>query len=136
MRWSRQAPPLWIFIALVIIASVLGACAAPPVPPPLTATQGKPLPEVVEAYMADLPGPSPKLFLSSEIFDRNGTRIGEFWNEGHRYWVPLDRISPLIRKAIIATEDKTFYSNPGVDWGAIVRAVVSNSTGDQLFSGA
>ena len=136
MRWSRQAPPLWIFIALVIIASVFGACAAPPVPPPLTATQGKPLPEVVEAYMADLPGPSPKLFLSSEIFDRNGTRIGEFWNEGHRYWVPLDRISPLVRKAIIATEDKTFYSNPGVDWGAIVRAVVSNSAGDQLFSGA
>ena len=83
--------------------------------------------------MADLPGPSPKLFLSSEIFDRNGIRIGEFWNEGHRYWVPLDRISPLVRKAIIATEDKTFYSNPGVDWTRIVAAVLENSSGDQFF---
>ena len=136
MRWSRQAPWLWIFIVLVIIAPILSACAAPPVPPPLTATIGKPLPQVVEAYMADLPGPSPKLFLSTEIYDRHGTRIGEFWNEGHRYWVPLDRISPLMRKAIVATEDKTFYSNPGVDWGAIARAVLENSNGGELFSGA
>ncbi len=135
MRRSWHAPRLWIFVALVIIAPVFGACSTPPAPPPLTATLGKSLPEAVEAYMTDLPGPSPKLFLSTEILDRYGNHIGEFWDEGHRYWVPLDRVSPLIRKAIIATEDKTFYTNPGVDWSAIARAVLDNSSGEQ-FSGA
>ncbi|NOZ27920.1 MAG: PBP1A family penicillin-binding protein [Chloroflexi bacterium] len=90
----------------------------------------------VESYMTDLPGPTPKLFLTTRVYDRNGVLIGEFWDEGRRYWVPLERIAPALRQATIATEDKTFYTNPGVDWAAIARAVFQNTTEREIVSGA
>ncbi len=86
--------------------------------------------------MAELPGPSPKLFLTTRVYDRNGILLGEFWDEGRRYWVPLDQIAPALRAATIATEDKTFYTNPGVDWAAIVRAVLQNTAEGEVVSGA
>lgn len=86
--------------------------------------------------MAGLPGPSPKLFLTTRVYDRHGVLIGEFWDEGRRYWTPLERIAPALRQATIATEDKTFYTNPGVDWAAIARAVFQNTREGEIFSGA
>lgn len=94
------------------------------------------LASAVEEYMASLPGPSPKLFLTTRVYDRNGVLLGEFWDEGRRYWVPLDRIALPLRQATIATEDKTFYTNPGVDWAAIARAVFQNTSQGEIVSGA
>ncbi len=124
---------LWLAI-VAVIAPFLSGCVVNSLSPVQAAQVN--LPQAVEAYMADLPGPSPKLFLSTRVYDRNGTLLGEFWDEGHRYWVPLDKIAPAVGEATIATEDKTFYTNPGVDWAAIGRAVLQNTGEGDIVSGA
>jgi 1A family penicillin-binding protein len=135
MRRSNRARWYWFLVLVVGFGPFLAACN-PVSPPPRSATEGKPLIEAVEAYMADLPGSSPKLFLTTEVRDRNGFLMGEFVDEGRRYWMPLNRIAPYVQQAIVATEDKTFYTNPGVDWVAIARAVIVNSQSGDAFSGA
>lgn len=39
-------------------------------------------------------------------------------------YVPLSRISPEMREAVVAAEDKTFYRNWGVSWTGIGRALL------------
>lgn len=43
----------------------------------------------------------------------------------HRF-VPLDSISPYLRKAVIASEDAGFYYHPGFDVRAIAEALDAN----------
>jgi monofunctional biosynthetic peptidoglycan transglycosylase len=38
-------------------------------------------------------------------------------------WVPLDRISPELARAVIASEDGRFCLHWGVDWGAVREAI-------------
>lgn len=39
-------------------------------------------------------------------------------------WAPLSRVSPWLFKALIATEDRTFYSNLGISFEGIGRALI------------
>ncbi|HEY6063598.1 MAG TPA: penicillin-binding protein 1C, partial [Chitinophagaceae bacterium] len=48
----------------------------------------------------------------------------------------LDEISPLLRKTIIAKEDRHFYSHPGVNPFAVIRAFFSNIFHMRRMSGA
>src|SRR3982751_3504572 len=48
----------------------------------------------------------------------------------------LNEISPLLRKTIIAKEDKYFYSHPGVNFIAVGRAAVMNVFYRKRTSGA
>ena len=133
--WTFRA---WLILATWALALALTACSVSPGSGPSKArsvTEASLL-EVVESYMEGLPGPSPKLFLTTRVYDRNGVLLGEFWEEGRRYWVPLNRIALTLRQATIATEDKTFYTNPGVDWAAIARAVFQNTAEGEIVSGA
>jgi monofunctional biosynthetic peptidoglycan transglycosylase len=45
-----------------------------------------------------------------------------------RIWVPLDRISPELVRAVIAAEDQNFCSHSGIDWGAL-REVLNDEDG-------
>lgn len=45
-----------------------------------------------------------------------------------RDYVPLSRISPNLRLAIIASEDQTFPDHEGIDWDAIEEAAEYNKT--------
>ena len=62
---------------------------------------------------------------STKIFDRNGELLYEVFdpNGGRRTVAPISKMPPALKYATIATEDKTFYTNPGVDWSGIARAV-------------
>jgi membrane peptidoglycan carboxypeptidase len=73
-------------------------------------------------------------FETTRILDRNGNVLYEILdpNAGRRTYVTLDRISPYAVAATIATEDKDFYTHPGFDIAAIVRALWNNyRTGGQ-----
>ncbi len=61
-------------------------------------------------------------FETTEIYARDGTLLYEVFEEGRRTEVPLDRIPFAMRWAIVATEDDTFYENPGFDPPSILRA--------------
>jgi hypothetical protein len=67
-------------------------------------------------------------FETTRILDRNGQVLYEILdpNAGRRTYIPLSEISPNLLAATIATEDKEYYSNPGFDPIAIVRALWQN----------
>ena len=76
-------------------------------------------------------------FASSRIYDRNGGLMWELMDPqaGKRTWVPLSQISPYLQGATIATEDRNFYSNTGVDLIAVARALYYNLTEGKIVSG-
>ena len=56
---------------------------------------------------------------------------------GERHtWTPLNNIPSIVQKAFISAEDHRFYSHPGIDVLAILRAVKSNLTEGRIVSGA
>jgi len=67
-------------------------------------------------------------FETTRILDRNGNILYEIIdpNAGRRTYVSLDKISPFVVAATIATEDKEFYSHPGFNPLAILRALWEN----------
>ena len=70
---------------------------------------------------------SNKMEQDTLIYDRHGTLLADVGKEGnHRIVVPLNYVSPWVVKATLATEDRTFYTNSGIDLGGIIRAAVAN----------
>ncbi len=70
------------------------------------------------------------------IYDRHGTLLADIGKQGdHRIVVPLNYMSPWLVKATLATEDRTFYSNSGIDLGGIFRAALADYTHHHLAQG-
>ena len=67
---------------------------------------------------------------TSIVYDRNGEQLYEFIDPlgGLRDPVPLAEISPFMIGATIATEDASFYDNPGVNFRGMARAAIENFT--------
>lgn len=47
-------------------------------------------------------------------------------------WQTLDRISPHLQRAVIASEDGKFCHHSGFDWAAVDRAIESNAQGQGM----
>jgi len=50
-------------------------------------------------------------------------------------WVPYERISGNLKRAIIASEDANFSDHDGVDWDALEKAYAKNSKKHKVVSG-
>lgn len=50
-------------------------------------------------------------------------------------WVPYDRISPHLKRAVIAAEDANFNEHEGVDWEAIEKAHERNQRSGKVLAG-
>ncbi len=79
-------------------------------------------------FTHDLPEFNPNTlpqFETSRIYDRYGNLLQEIADPkaGNRFEVPLNGISPDLINATVAAEDKTFWTNPGIDPQALGRAV-------------
>lgn len=87
--------------------------------------------------ISDLQGRASQ-FETTRILDRNGGLLYEILDPtaGRRTYVPLEKISPYLIAATIATEDKEFYNHPGFDPVAILRAFWQNYTNQEIVSGA
>ena len=74
---------------------------------------------------------------SVRITDRDGELLYEILGEnGGRHMVlSLDAIPITLRQATIATEDRSFYSNPGIDPSGILRALWTNLSSGAALSG-
>jgi penicillin-binding protein 1A len=59
------------------------------------------------------------------IYTADHVLIGEFGEE-HRDFVPIEKIPPMMKKAVLAIEDARFYEHGGVDWRRGLGAVKSN----------
>jgi len=51
-------------------------------------------------------------------------------------WVPYDRISPSLKRAIVAAEDARFAEHEGFDWDAIEKALEKNRQKGKVVAGA
>ena len=91
--------------------------------------------------IADLPSPqelqSRAVVPSTKIYDRHNRLLYEIIGShaGKHTPLPLDEIPLYLRQATIATEDASFYTNPGVDAKAILRAILINLRGGEALSG-
>ena len=111
---QREKRWLWAVPFLLALVLLLGGCQQ--------STQSigpRPaleLAAVVEAYLQQYqPGPMPRLFQTTYLYDRNGELLAEFYVEGRRTWASLERISPHLIAATIAPEDATFLTYTGID---------------------
>src|SRR5690349_12934909 len=79
-------------------------------------------------------GPLP---LTTTVTDVRGAPIARFFEPNqNRQAVPSDQISPAMKAAIIAIEDRRFYQHNGVDWQGTIRAVIANSASGDVVQGA
>lgn len=60
---------------------------------------------------------------ASIVYDTNGEPLGKFYIQD-RTLVGINEISPFLIKALIATEDKRFYSHHGTDFRSLLRVAV------------
>lgn len=91
--------------------------------------------------LVDLPDPG-KLYQhtsapTTKIYDRHGTLLYEITDPHQGLHTPLTLadIPKWCLQATIATEDASFYDNPGVDIWAIIRALYINLEGGEVLSG-
>jgi monofunctional biosynthetic peptidoglycan transglycosylase len=53
-----------------------------------------------------------------------------------RTWVPYDRISAQLKRAVVAAEDAKFLDHEGFDWEAIQKAMTKNEQRGKVVAGA
>ena len=61
------------------------------------------------------------------VYDRDGELIAEIAKE-RRIFVSIDNVPEHLKQAFIAAEDRTFYTNPGIDLIGLTRAMFQNLT--------
>src|SRR5438132_3337772 len=90
-------------------------------------------------FAADLPAahdlatvPVP---LSTFIYDRTGEHLLYTLEDERRELVELGQVPEKMQQATISIEDKTFWSNPGIDVGGIVRAMQATSAAGTIRQG-
>ena len=71
---------------------------------------------------------NPKTNFASEIISSDNQILGKYYFNDNRTPVDYDEINFETVNALIATEDERFYSHPGIDLKATVRAIVFLNT--------
>lgn len=74
---------------------------------------------------------------SLRITDRNGRLLYDFLPEqgGRHAVLSFEGIPQCMKDATVAVEDKNFYTNPGVDFQGIIRALWINLRGGETIAG-
>ncbi|MFH1710324.1 MAG: PBP1A family penicillin-binding protein [bacterium] len=72
---------------------------------------------------------------TTEIYASDGTILAKLHREENRYVVPLEKISRILQKAVVSTEDERFYQHRGIDFQGILRAAVTNITKKRIEEG-
>ncbi len=71
----------------------------------------------------------------SRVEDVNGREIAVFREFDQR--VPVERgdIPEVLKKAVVSVEDKSFYTNNGLDVSGTIRALIANFQGQEIVQG-
>lgn len=72
---------------------------------------------------------------TTKIYSEDNIVLAELHLEENRVTIPLEQISPIIRKAVVAMEDENFYSHPGIDFRGIARALVRDIMAGSFVEG-
>ncbi len=113
-RFIRQAVAIGLFAFAAVLGTVSGALFA----------YSPDLPEI-----AALDDYTPSTI--TRVFDRSGEEIGDFATQ-RRVIIGYDDIPEVLRHAIIAAEDKSFFEHSGISIPAIIRTAVNDVLRRQL----
>ncbi|MBI1844665.1 MAG: transglycosylase domain-containing protein [Actinobacteria bacterium] len=70
------------------------------------------------------------------LFDAKGRKLAELSNQENRVSKKLDEMAPVLVDAVIAAEDRDFFSHRGVNGRAIARALIADLRGRSLQGGS
>ena len=70
-----------------------------------------------------------------KMYDSKGVPLMQMTDQGLHTTVTLDEIAPIALNATIATEDKNFWTNPGIDILRILRAALDDLHSGQVVEG-
>jgi membrane peptidoglycan carboxypeptidase len=84
--------------------------------------------DTIDSAQAEMVEVPPALI--TRMTDSSGTQLATLYDQ-YRVPVASDQISPTMKAALIAIEDRRFYEHHGVDWKGTFRAALSTSGGNQ-----
>ena len=87
------------------------------------------------AVASDLPEMEDPLRGNSVILDANGKEIGLLTGNQRQLFVSEAQIAPMMKQAIIAIEDRRFYTNEGYDLRGIGRALWQDVVNQRVVQG-
>ena len=70
-----------------------------------------------------------------KIYDSKGVLIDQLTDNGIHTSVTFDQVAPIMVDATVATEDKNFWSNQGIDVVGIIRALLTNLENGRVVEG-
>lgn len=77
----------------------------------------------------------PPLPLYSRLLSADGSVITTFTSE-NRVPVKLNAVAPIVVKVLLSSEDRTFFTNDGIDPQSIARALLANLEGRPIQGGS
>jgi membrane peptidoglycan carboxypeptidase len=90
-------------------------------------------------FASDLPSASDlatvPVPLTTHIYDRSGEHLLYTLSDERRDLISINAVPKRMQDATVAIEDKTFWTNPGVDVAGIVRAFQINSASGRITQG-
>ncbi len=69
------------------------------------------------------------------IYDIKGRLLASIHGDANREVVPLDKISPNLKRAVLASEDSDFYTHHGINPKGVGRAILANLTAGGVEEG-
>ena len=94
---------------------------------------------VVGYFAADLPAAhalgTVQIPLSTYIYDRTGQHVLFRLEDERRIPITLDAVPERMQQATTAIEDRSFWTNPGIDIGGIIRAAQANVSRGAIAQG-
>jgi membrane peptidoglycan carboxypeptidase len=70
----------------------------------------------------------------STIYAADGSVLTRVYLD-NREIVPLDAISPVARRAVLAIEDSDFFAHGALDWSSLFRALIENARAGEVVQG-
>ncbi|WP_051940446.1 transglycosylase domain-containing protein [Phaeacidiphilus oryzae] len=121
MPWYRRIVPTWRMVVGGIVTIILACVAA-----------------FVIAYLAvSVPDPNALATAQSNVYYySDGRTVLGRTGDINRESVPIDQISTPMQHAAVSAEDRSFYSNTGIDVRGMIRAGWNVATGKGLQSGS
>ncbi|WP_312858418.1 transglycosylase domain-containing protein, partial [Pseudonocardia pini] len=128
----RLARPIGLLLGLCLLAGVVTAGMAFPFAAGVGLVSNDAGDSVNSASSSLVEGGLP---LTTTLTDNAGQPIAWVFDQ-NREQVTGDQVSPAMKAAMVAIEDRRFYEHQGVDWQGTIRAVIANSASGDVVQGA
>src|SRR4051794_18744924 len=118
-----------VLVAIVVGGIAVGACLAALIP---GTVQGATAHHYTTAEVPNLKA----LAQPSTIYWADGSQMGDSIGKEARDPIhALNEVPKMVQNAVIATEDRTFWTNDGIDLGAVFRAFLTNVVSGRIEQG-